>query len=119
MAKGTDTVKPANQTVLADIMRSAQLVWRLTLDPRVPGTTKLLLPGIIVYVLSPIDLIPEGLLLMFGLVDDLAVIYFGIKLFIHLCPPDIVAEHRRALGDPTVPPKEDYVDGTYRVVDDK
>lgn len=119
MTKGTETIKTPNQSVLSDIMRSAQLVWRLMLDPRVPGSTKLLLPGILIYVLSPIDLVPEGLLLMLGMVDDLAVVYFGIKLFIHLCPPDVVEEHRRALGDPAAARKAEYVDGTYRVVDDK
>lgn len=119
MAKGTDSVKAMNQSVLSEIMQSAQLVWRLMLDPRVPLSSKFVVPGILLYVFSPIDLVPEALLLMLGMIDDLAVIYFGIKLFVHLCPPDVVAEHRRALGMSAPASKGEYVDGTYRVVDDK
>lgn len=119
MAKGTDSVKAVNQSVLSEIMQSAQLVWRLILDPRVSLSTKLIIPGILIYVFSPLDLVPEALLLMLGMIDDLAVIYFGIKLFIHLCPPDVVAEHRRAMGMSAPASKGEYVDGTYRVVDDK
>jgi uncharacterized membrane protein YkvA (DUF1232 family) len=121
MAKGTDSVRPVDQSVLSEIARSAQLVWRLMLDPRVALSSKLIVPGIVLYVLSPLDLIPDAFILMLGLgmVDDLAIIYFGIKLFLHVCPPDVVAEHRRALGYSSPTAKGEYVDGTYRVVDDK
>src|SRR5262245_26969134 len=118
MSKSTDTVKPMNQSVLHDIARNAQLVWRLMLDPRVSLLPKLIVPAIILYVISPLDVVPDFLIVT-GQLDDIALIYFGIKLFLNLCPADVVEEHRRALGDPSAAaaPKSDYVDGTFRVVD--
>lgn len=44
----------------------------------VKGTLKLIvLVGIILYVISPIDLLPEAVLGPIGLIDDLFVILFG------------------------------------------
>lgn len=42
------------------------------------GTIKIIvLVGVILYVLSPIDLLPEAILGPLGLIDDLVVILFG------------------------------------------
>ncbi len=112
------TTKTGDPSVIIEIWRSMQLVWRLMMDPRVPAYTKFVVPFIAVYLLSPIDLIPEGFLLFFGMVDDLAVLFFGTKLFISLCPPDVVAEHRRALSGGPEFTSDEYMDGTYRVVDE-
>ncbi len=115
----TATTKKSDPSVLIEIWRSMQLVWRLILDPRVSALPKLIMPLVAIYLLSPIDLIPEGFLLFFGMVDDLAVLFFGTKLFINLCPPDVVAEHRRALGGGPEFTGDEYVDGSYRVVDEE
>lgn len=117
------TTRSASKTTgdpsaIVEIWRSMQLVYRLLMDPRVPAYTKVIVPVIAVYLISPIDLIPEGFLLFFGMVDDLAVLFFGTKLFISLCPPDIVEEHRRALGGGPEFTSDEYVDGSYRVVDE-
>ncbi len=102
---------------LAQVTRTLQLVWRLLQDPRVPPLPKLIVPLVIVYVISPIDLIPD-LMPILGQVDDLAVIFFGIRFFIEMCPPDVVMEHRRAIAGAAGRAGDDYVDATYRVVDD-
>ncbi|HZQ05240.1 MAG TPA: DUF1232 domain-containing protein [Anaerolineae bacterium] len=115
----TATHRGADPTMLAEVWRSAQLVWRLMLDSRVPLFPKLILGLIILYVVSPLDVIPEAVFLLVGTLDDLAVLFLGTRLFIHLCPPDVVMEHRRAIaGGSTTTTKKDYVDGTYRVVDE-
>jgi len=80
-----------------ELVRQAQLAWRLFLDPRVPWPSKIIPPAVLIYILSPIDIIPDpGLGL--GQLDDLAVLLLGIKLFIELAPAEIVREHLRALG---------------------
>ena len=112
------TTKSSDPSVFFEIWRTMQLVWRLMLDSRVPAFTKAIVPLVAVYLLSPIDLIPEGFLLFFGMVDDLAILFFGTKLLINLCPPDVVAEHRRALGGGPEFTGDEYVDGSYRVVDE-
>jgi len=61
-------------------------------DPRVSAGPKLVVAGILTYVILPTDLLPD-FLIGIGQLDDLAVILGGLKLFLHLCPPDVVREH--------------------------
>ena len=74
-----------------DFMRQFRLVWRLLLDGRVPTLTKLIPLLAAAYVLSPVDLVP-GVVLGFGQLDDLVVFLLGLRLFIDVCPPDLVME---------------------------
>jgi uncharacterized membrane protein YkvA (DUF1232 family) len=82
---------------IQELLRQARLAWRLFLDPRVPWVTKLIPPAVLVYLLSPIDILPD-LTLGLGQLDDIAVLLLGTKLFIDLCPTDVVREHLEALG---------------------
>jgi uncharacterized membrane protein YkvA (DUF1232 family) len=109
--------------LIAYLLRNLRLAWRLLLDSRVPLLTKLIIPGLMgLYILSPIDFVPDAL---FGLgqLDDLAVFVLAVKLFVELAPQDIVQEHLRSLtrGGPKSSPGTDsegeVVDGDYRVVD--
>lgn len=70
----------------------ARLVWGLARDPRVPTPQKLILVGIIGYLLMPIDLIPDFLPVL-GQLDDVAVVLLGLDLFIKAAPPDVVDAH--------------------------
>jgi uncharacterized membrane protein YkvA (DUF1232 family) len=106
-----------NFGALGELARTARLVWRLLNDPRVPILPKLIIPGVVLYVLSPIDLIPD-LIPIAGQLDDVAILFFGVRTFIEMCPPDIVLEHRNALMGESHARADDYVDATYRVVDD-
>lgn len=82
---------------IRELIRQARLAWRLFWDRRVPWPTKLIPPAVLIYLLSPIDILPDfGLGL--GQLDDIAVLLLGIKLFIELAPPEVVREHLRALG---------------------
>jgi len=48
-------------------------------------------------VILPADLVPD-FLIGFGQLDDLAVILGGLRLFLRLCPPQVVQEHLRAIS---------------------
>ena len=74
-----------------------KLFSRLIRDPRLTLSPKLVLLGIITYVVLPIDLLPDSLVGI-GQMDDLAVILGGLKLFVRLCPPDVVQEHLEAVS---------------------
>jgi uncharacterized membrane protein YkvA (DUF1232 family) len=89
-------IKPMSTGFLADLIRQARLAWRLLLDPRVPLWTKTVVPASLVYLILPVDFVPDFLLGL-GQLDDLAVIILGAKLFIELCPPEIVREHMQDL----------------------
>jgi uncharacterized membrane protein YkvA (DUF1232 family) len=69
-----------------------RLVWALLRDSRVPAGQKLILAGIVGYIVLPIDLIPDFVPVL-GQLDDIAVVLLGLDLFIRSAPQDIVEEH--------------------------
>ena len=71
------------------IARHFKLVWALINDERVPWLTKLVPFGSFIYFIFPFD-IPTP-------IDDIGVIVLGSYMFIEMCPPDVVAEHREQL----------------------
>lgn len=78
------------------IVDQAWLTWKLLFDKRVPTWMKVVALAPIIYVLSPIDIIPD-FILGFGQLDDIGVILAGMRLFESLVPADIVNEHRAAI----------------------
>lgn len=79
-----------------DFFRQFQLAWRLLLDPRVPAITKVVPFITVAYLVSPVDLFPD-LALGLGQLDDLAVLFIGLRMFVDLCPLDLVEEHTAVL----------------------
>ena len=104
---------------LKQVVRTLQLVWRLLYDARVSLFPKLIIPAAILYVLSPIDLIPDFILGL-GQLDDIGVVALAIALFIEFCPRAIVEEHRRAIAVDGAPPASDenVIEGSYHQVSD-
>jgi uncharacterized membrane protein YkvA (DUF1232 family) len=73
-----------------------KLFSRLIKDARVSASAKLVVAGILAYVILPTDLLPDFLIGV-GQLDDLAVIFGGLKLFLRLCPREVVQEHLQAI----------------------
>jgi uncharacterized membrane protein YkvA (DUF1232 family) len=93
----------AGATMLLDRGHRNQLrlAWRLIRDERV-SALKFALPALIaLYVLSPVDTIPDFLLGL-GQIDDLGVIAAGLinmaRLIPRLSPGHVVDEHVRDMG---------------------
>jgi len=84
-------------TLLTHLPSFVKLFSRLIKDPRVSVSPKLLLAGILAYVILPTDLLPDFLIGV-GQLDDLAVVLGGLKLFLNLCPGDVVQEHLKAIA---------------------
>jgi uncharacterized membrane protein YkvA (DUF1232 family) len=83
---------------MKDLWVNGRLAWRLIHDRRVPAWIKIGVPLlVIVYVVSPVDLIPDSLIGP-GQLDDMGVVLLGISLIVRLSPQDVVDEHKRALG---------------------
>ena len=57
------------------------LVWKLASDPQVPRSERIKLLAVIAYFVSPLDLIPEGLLGPVGFLDDIVL----LNPVIHYC----------------------------------
>ena len=122
-----------NDNIFRSLVRQLRLAWRLFLDPRVHWMTKALPLISAIYVISPVDFIPGAVLPFVGTMDDLAVAFFGLKLFIEFSPASIVQEHLRQLqegqsnwdvvnnaaeGDPEHSQNDgEVVEGEYSVVE--
>ena len=70
---------------------------RLYFDRRVPYTLKISALAAFVYIISPLDLIPD-VFLGFGLIDDIIFALLVIQLFIEQVPNDILEGHLEALN---------------------
>ena len=75
-----------------------KLLFRLFKDSRVPTAEKAFLIGAIVYVISPIDLIPDVIPFV-GQVDDLYLVALTILRMLNRSPADVVREHWEGGGD--------------------
>jgi uncharacterized membrane protein YkvA (DUF1232 family) len=104
--------------ILGQILRQIKLVWQLMIDPQVSLWVKLIPPIAILYLLSPIDLVPDPILGL-GQLDDLAVLLIAVKLFIEMSSSDAGRRVSGKTGSEAPPyPENEVVDASYRVIDD-
>ena len=89
MAKKRPKLTSSNQGIFNTLADEIRLVIRLMADRRINPLLKLIPIGTIIYFFVP-DLI-------LGPIDDALILGAGIYLFIELCPPAIVDEHRLEL----------------------
>ena len=84
-------------TVLWTVLRGdARRLWFAVRHPAAPGWLKLGTALIVLYVVSPIDLVPDVLPVL-GVVDDLVVVPLAIRWLLARLPAEIAAaaEDRR------------------------
>lgn len=102
------------------ILPAIRLAWRLFLDRRVGMMIKLIPVLAVVYVLSPLDLLPD-IIPVVGWMDDLIVAGGLLLLFFILAPRQVVLEHLRGTGSHQEPDGRDdtTVDGSFRYTDEE
>ena len=64
-------------------------------DERTPWGAKVIAAAVVVYALSPIDLIPDFIPVL-GYLDDLIILPALIAWCVRLIPPDVLADCRKA-----------------------
>ncbi len=101
--------------LIQEIKKSGRLLWRLFVHPRVSLLAKVVPVMAFLYWLNPIDPLPPPLNIT--PIDDITAILLGFKLFIELCPPDLVAALRHEINYGKLPDDE-VIDTSYRVIDD-
>ena len=81
-------------TLLWSVLRGDALqLWAALRHPAAPGWLKLGTVLIVLYVLSPVDIVPD-LLPGIGVVDDLVLVPLAIRWLLKRLPPEIA----RAIG---------------------
>jgi uncharacterized membrane protein YkvA (DUF1232 family) len=122
---------PINQNVTQQVgffkslVNRGRLAFRLIKDPRVPVYLKVIPAAALLYVISPLDFIPD-VAIGLGQLDDIGILLAGIEGFIALCPQYVVEEHQAEINGidpfnaatggstPNAGPSE-TIDGEYRV----
>ena len=79
--------------------QEVKLAWMLLRDPGVSRLYKLIPVIVLIYILSPFDLIP-GFLPIIGQLDDAGLLLLGVKLFTRMAPDEVVQPYAQALNIP-------------------
>ena len=78
-------------TVLWTLVRGdARQLWFALRHPHAPAWLKWGTAGIVLYLLSPIDLIPDAIPFI-GAMDDLILVPFAIRWLLRRLPPDVAS----------------------------
>ena len=114
--------KPANlmvsqqSSLVHNVLNQLKLIFRLMGDKRVNIFAKLIPIGAIAYLFSP-DLLMFPII---GAVDDAALLWLGTYVFTELCPPEVVAEHMKALtSNLDIDAQDEVVDAEATDISDK
>jgi len=111
MTDKKDLMIPPQGGMLRDFILRIKLIVRLIGDRRVNPLLKIIPVAGVLYLLSPLDIIPDIALPVIGELDDAAILWLTNYLFIELCPPEIVQFHVKALTAGSVATDlEDVVD---------
>ena len=71
--------------------REALILWYAFRNPATPKAIKTGSLVLFLYLLSPIDILPDFALL-FGWADDLAILLMGIPFLVNKLPPDVLVD---------------------------
>jgi len=81
-----------------DLPRQIRLAYCLIRDPRVPIAPKAGILAALGLVVTPVIDLPEEIPLV-GELDSLAVAMVALRVFIAVCPPEVVAEQERLIAE--------------------
>jgi len=113
--KSNKLLVPPQGGMMRDFVNRLKLITRLMGDRRVSAFVKLLPLASLAYLIWPVDAIPIPVI---GALDDAAILWIGSTLFLELCPPNVVKEHRAEL-DSNLDEGGDVVDAESTDVNDK
>ena len=108
-------------SLLRTLVSHVRLTVRLLREPGVPLLTKALpvLAGL--YVISPLDFVPDVLPVL-GQLDDLGVILVALEAFLKVCPAGAVDFHRAAMAQGhkyhPMPAAGEVIDAEFRREED-
>lgn len=74
-----------------------KLISQLMRDPRVGLLPKLLFLASLVYLISPLDLVPDFIIPILGWGDDLVIVIAAARFLINAAPGEVVQEHLRQI----------------------
>lgn len=107
----------AKPGLMRTLLVQARLALRLIREPAVPTLIKMVPAIAALYLIWPLDFLPD-LFPVLGQLDDLGVVLAVLGLFLHLCPEAPASFHRAALTGgrrySPMPPQDGFVDAEFR-----
>ncbi|MFQ5854968.1 MAG: YkvA family protein [Anaerolineae bacterium] len=108
---GSSGGRPLTVRTLSKLIDRIQLAWHLFRDDRVsPAVKAIPLMGLL-YLIWPLDLLPD-LFPALGQLDDIAVLLLALNWFIRACPSDVVEDIRS--GTKTISARYTVIDDSER-----
>ena len=105
--------------ILPRLVRTVYAVWKLSIDKRVNILLKLLIPGTLIYFLTPVSRIP-----LIGFAGYFVVLAVAVYMLLNMAPREVVEEHApwrahrdSGRGRPTRD-DERVVEGNGRIIDE-
>ncbi len=81
-----------------EVWQQARLVYYLVRDPEVPFYLKLVPFAAVLYLLWPIDFLPD-MFIGLGQLDDLTALLVSSKVFIEMAPPHVVGRYMEQIRE--------------------
>ncbi len=75
------------------VMIEARILLRALRDPRTPVVARIIAIAVVLYVLSPVDILPDYMPIV-GLLDDIAVMALGMFAVLRLIPREVMTQYR-------------------------
>jgi uncharacterized membrane protein YkvA (DUF1232 family) len=88
----SDEKKLARRIAKLEFRDKISLAGSVFTDPRIPPLTRVIAVALVVYLASPIDLIPDFIPFI-GLVDDLLIVMIGAGFILRTIPRSVIEEH--------------------------
>lgn len=96
--RGADRENASLMDVVRDIPRYLKLLARLARDPRVSKVDKALVAAVLVYLVSPIDLVPDWVVPVVGQIEDVYLLALALSRLVNNAGMDVLLDHWD--GDP-------------------
>jgi len=90
--KPSESIRDSAKQVLQLIPNFIKLLYRLVGDQRVLSQEKALLLGVVAYVISPLDFLPDAIPFL-GQIDDLLLVALILKRFMNSIDRSIIMEY--------------------------
>lgn len=95
--KPNRSIIPAQNSAFTDLTLRLKLIGHLLADRRVSLFLKIIPVGALAYLFSPVDLVPNAVIPVVGVLDDAAILWLASYAFLEMVPTTVLKEHLRNL----------------------
>jgi uncharacterized membrane protein YkvA (DUF1232 family) len=96
--RGEDRERASLLGMVRDVPRYIKLLARLARDPRVSKVDKAIMAAVLVYLVSPVDLVPDWIVPVVGHVEDIYLLALALSRLVNNAGMDVLLDHWD--GDP-------------------